>query len=79
MLNQFIGGWQVAGIGNLRSTYGTVTTSYWVPTGAQLEYYGYKYPSRIAHRQLLPGLSLVQRIHSRQQINSHDANESPTA
>lgn len=44
ILNQLIGGWQIAGMGSLGSTYGTLTTSYWLPGGAPLQYYGYKYP-----------------------------------
>jgi len=43
VLNQFIGGWQLAGIGDLRSTYGTLTANCWQPV-APLQYYGYKYP-----------------------------------
>jgi hypothetical protein len=44
VLNQLIGGWQIAGLGDLRSTYGTLTTSYWQPGSGALQYYGYKYP-----------------------------------
>ena len=43
LLHNIIGGWQVAGIGSLRSTYFTLPSSYY-PTGQKVEIYGYKYP-----------------------------------
>jgi hypothetical protein len=44
VLDKFIGGWQLAGIGNLRSTYFSLPTSNWNLTGEPIEIYGYKYP-----------------------------------
>lgn len=42
-LNRLVGGWQVAGMGSLASTYLTLPSNYF-PTGNKLEVYGYKYP-----------------------------------
>ncbi len=42
-LNRLVGGWQVAGMGSLASTYLTLPSSYF-STGNKLEVYGYKYP-----------------------------------
>ncbi len=44
VLNKIIGGWQIAGLGNLRSNYWSLPTGNWEFTGAPLEVYGYKYP-----------------------------------
>ena len=43
VLDKFIGGWQIAGMGNLRSNYFALPTSIY-PTGTPIEIYGYKYP-----------------------------------
>lgn len=43
LLDRIIGGWQVAGMGSLRSTYASLPTTVW-PTGDNIEMYGYKYP-----------------------------------
>jgi len=43
ILDKVIGGWQVAGMGSLRSTYFTLPTTLY-PTGTNVEMYGYKYP-----------------------------------
>jgi len=42
-LNRLIGGWQIAGMGSLRSTYFALPTSIY-PNGNAIELYGYKYP-----------------------------------
>ena len=42
-LNRLVGGWQIAGMGSLRSTYIALPTGQF-PTGTKLESYGYKYP-----------------------------------
>ena len=44
VLNGFIGGWQIAGIGSWRTTYVTLPTTNWNITGAPIQVYGYKYP-----------------------------------
>jgi hypothetical protein len=43
LLNAFVGGWQVAGLGSLQSTYLTLPATM-LPTGNKIEVYGYKYP-----------------------------------
>jgi hypothetical protein len=43
VLNRLVGGWQVAGMGSLRSTYFTLPTGIY-PNGNNVEVYGYKYP-----------------------------------
>jgi hypothetical protein len=42
-LNRLVGGWQIAGMGSLASTYTALPTGMF-PTGNKLEMYGYKYP-----------------------------------
>ena len=44
VLNGFIGGWQIAGVGTWRTTYFTLPTSNWNFTGKPVQVYGYKYP-----------------------------------
>jgi hypothetical protein len=44
VLNGFISGWQIAGIGSWRTTWFTLPTGNWNFTGAPLQSYGYKYP-----------------------------------
>jgi hypothetical protein len=43
LVDKFIGGWQIAGMGSLRSTYFTLPTGVY-PTGTPIEIYNYKYP-----------------------------------
>ncbi|MBM3727576.1 MAG: hypothetical protein FJW40_19425 [Acidobacteria bacterium] len=43
VLDRFIGGWQVAGLGTLRSNYFALPTGTY-PTGTPIELYGYKHP-----------------------------------
>jgi hypothetical protein len=43
VLNRIVGGWQVAGLGSLASTYLTLPNTMF-PTSEKLEVYGYKYP-----------------------------------
>ena len=42
-LNRLVGGWQIAGMGSLASTYAMLPNGMF-PTGTKLESYGYKYP-----------------------------------
>jgi len=43
ILNRAVGGWQIAGMGSLASTYFTLPAGLF-PTGNKIETYGYKYP-----------------------------------
>jgi hypothetical protein len=42
-LNRLVGGWQVAGMGSLASSWSSFPTGQF-PTGNKFEFYGYKYP-----------------------------------
>ncbi|MBS1829268.1 MAG: carboxypeptidase regulatory-like domain-containing protein [Acidobacteria bacterium] len=42
-LNALAGGWQITGLGRLRSNYFSLPTDIW-PTGTGVEYYGHQYP-----------------------------------
>jgi hypothetical protein len=44
VLDKIVGGWQVAGIGTLHSTYFSLGAGNWNYTGVPVQYYGYKYP-----------------------------------
>jgi hypothetical protein len=44
LLDKIVGGWQLAGIGSLRSSYFSIGSGNWNYTGAPLQFYGYKYP-----------------------------------
>jgi hypothetical protein len=44
VLDKLIGGWQIAGIGTLRSSYFSLPTGNWNITGVPVQIYGYKYP-----------------------------------
>lgn len=43
-LDKLVGGWQVSGYGQVRSTYFTLPTNIYPTTDNPLEFYGYKYP-----------------------------------
>jgi hypothetical protein len=78
-VNGVIGGWQVAGIGSLRSTYFALPTSgAMFPTGNPVEIYGYKYPiQNCTSGRCVPGYLWWNGYISPQLINSHDANGKP--
>jgi hypothetical protein len=42
-LDYIVGGWQVSGMGHVRSNYFSLPTDIW-PTGTPVQYYGHKYP-----------------------------------
>jgi hypothetical protein len=44
LLNRIVGGWQIAGLGSLHSTYWSMPTDIYPTTGNPVEMYGYKYP-----------------------------------
>jgi len=43
ILNHIVGGWQITGLGRLRSNYFPLPVDIW-PTATPVEYYGHKYP-----------------------------------
>lgn len=77
LLNAFIGGWQVSGMGRWRSTYFSLPTDIW-PTGDKVEYYGHKYPIEDCRSGTCrPGYLLWNGYIPAHQINSVDANGKP--
>ena len=44
LLDRIIGGWQLAGLGSLRSNYMSLPTGNWNLTGEPIKFYGYQYP-----------------------------------
>jgi hypothetical protein len=78
-LDRVVGGWQVVGLGSLRSTYFQLPTSGpMFPTGNPVETYGYKYPiQNCTSGRCVPGYLWWNGYISPQLINSHDANGKP--
>jgi hypothetical protein len=78
VLDKFVGGWQVSGIGQLRSTYFTLPTGIYPTTGNSLEYYGYEYPIEDCRSgTCIPGYLWFNGYIPEHQINSVDANGKP--
>jgi hypothetical protein len=71
-LNGLIGGWQVAGMGSLASTYFSLPTSVY-PNGNKIELYGYKYPIQdCTSGNCYPGYLWWNGYIPANKINSHD-------
>ncbi len=78
ILDKFIGGWQLAGIGNLRSNYFSLPTGNWNITGEPIQQYGYKYPIQDCRGgSCIPGYLWWNGYIPSNQINSVDANGRP--
>jgi len=78
MLEKFIGGWQVAGLGTLRSTYVALSTGDWNITGEPIQTYGYDHPIEDCRSgTCYPGYLWWNGYIPSNQINSHDANGKP--
>jgi hypothetical protein len=78
LLDKFIGGWQLAGVGSLRSTYFSLPTGNWNFTGEPIHNYGYQYPIQNCTSGLcVPGYLWWNGYIPANQINSHDANGKP--
>jgi hypothetical protein len=77
VLDKFIGGWQVAGLGSLGSTYFTLPTGNWNFNGP-VEQYGYKYPiQNCTSGVCVPGYLWWNGYIPSNLINSHDAKGNP--
>jgi hypothetical protein len=77
VLNKVIGGWQVAGIGSLASTYFTLPSGDF-PTGAPIQIYGYKYPiQNCTSGTCYPAYLYWNGYIPENQINSHNAAGKP--
>jgi hypothetical protein len=71
-LDKIIGGWQLAGMGNLRSNYFALPTNVF-PNGTPLEVYGYKYPIQDCRSgECLPGYLWWNGYIPANRINSTD-------
>jgi hypothetical protein len=78
VLDKFIGGWQLAGIGTLFSNYFSLPTGNWNFTGEPIHQYGYKYPIQDCRGgTCIPGYLWWNGYIPANQINSHDANGNP--
>jgi hypothetical protein len=71
-VNALIGGWQLAGMGSLRSNWFSLGQDYW-PTGNKVEVYGYKYPIEDCRSgKCYPGYLWFNGYIPANQINSYD-------
>jgi hypothetical protein len=79
IVNKFVGGWQIAGIGSLYSTYWALPTGDF-PNGTPIQIYGYKYPIQNCTSgwpNCYPGYLYWNGYIPPTLINSHDASGNP--
>lgn len=77
-VNALIGGWQVAGLGSLNSTYLELDTGNWNLTGEPIHQYGYQYPIQDCRSgTCYPGYLWWNNYIPVNRINSVDANGKP--
>jgi hypothetical protein len=77
-VDKLIGGWQLAGIGTLRSNYFSLPTGNWNFTGEPIHQYGYQYPIQDCRGgTCIPGYLWWNGYIPANQINSKDANGNP--
>jgi len=77
VLDRFIGGWQVAGLGSLQNTFFNLPTNIY-PNGNKIEIYGYKYPIQDCRSgACYPGYLWWNGYIPPNQINSVAANGKP--
>jgi hypothetical protein len=78
VLDKFVGGWQLAGSGSLRSTWFALPTGNWNFTGEPVHNYGYKYPiQNCTSGVCVPGYLWWNGYIPANKINSHDAAGNP--
>ncbi|MCZ2073371.1 MAG: carboxypeptidase-like regulatory domain-containing protein [Bryobacterales bacterium] len=78
VLDRFIGGWQVAGLGTIYSTYTALATNHWNVTGEPVRTYGYDYPIEDCRSgTCYPGYLWWNGYIPSNRINSVDANGRP--
>ena len=77
VVDKIIGGWQIAGMGSLASTYFALPTGIY-PTGTPVEIYGYKYPIQdCTSGKCYPGYLWWNGYIAPNRINSVDAKGKP--
>jgi hypothetical protein len=77
-LDKLIGGWQIAGLGNIRTSYWTLPTNVYPVAGQDIEVYGYQYPIEDCRSgTCYPGYLWWNGYIPANRINSHDANGKP--
>ena len=77
LLDKLVGGWQVAGLGSINSTYFTLPDTTF-PTGAPLQVYGYQYPiQNCTSGTCYPGYLYWNGYIPANLINSHNAAGQP--
>jgi hypothetical protein len=77
VVDKIVGGWQLAGMGYLRSTYFSLPSDIY-PNGNAIELYGYKYPIQDCRSgRCVPGYLWWNGYINPNQINSVDANGNP--
>jgi hypothetical protein len=73
VLDKFIGGWQLAGMGNLRTNFFVLPTSIYPKNAHSIEVYGYKYPIEDCRSgRCYPGYLWWNGYIPANQINSYD-------
>ena len=78
ILNTVAGGWQVAGIGNMRTNFFTLPTNIYPSSAKSIETYGYKYPIEDCRSgRCYPGYLWWNGYIPANQINSYDKNGKP--
>jgi hypothetical protein len=77
-LDKLVGGWQIAGIGNIRTSYWSLPTNTYPTTGNPIEVYGYKYPIEDCRSgTCIPGYLWWNGYIPANRINSVDAQGRP--
>jgi len=77
-VDKVIGGWQIAGLGNIRSSYWTLPTGTYPVAGTNVEVYGYQYPIQDCRSgTCTPGYLWWNGYIPANRINSVDASGKP--
>jgi Carboxypeptidase regulatory-like domain len=78
VVDKIVGGWQVAGLGSIRTNYWTLPTNIYPTTGQNIEVYGYKYPVQDCRSGVCyPAYLWWNGYIPPNRINSVDANGKP--
>lgn len=78
VVDKIIGGWQIAGLGNLRSNYYQLPAGNWNFTGEKVQMYGYQYPIQDCRSgTCIPGYLWWNGYIPSNKINSVDSNGKP--